>query len=462
MIPKYRKRSNVGFVLCAMVLIVGLIVAFSTDFLAIPLVLFVAWWALYVLSWVYDCKARGYPGTLGLTAAIPFAVIALLFLRDKHKLGASEALTEQAHTAAFGTGTSTPDPDRATQDTILDLHGTVIRCSACERAYRAPIDKGAIHMKCSCGRELAFDPYEYSTMRELTGGSYYLPDFQENLAKFNCQLVDTRAEALDGYEAMDIKPFRQFPIPERRLHHKYAMGFCELHGLRVMVYIYFYDTLEIYITTTSYIIDPQDEELAISLMEKLKLIVSVRQGPPDKVMPMGWWYDYQWFMTYGSVLVSRNTKNQLLLQLKYKGADKLSYQSELGQPSDDVMTKVTSLNLKANEYGKIGEYQKCIETSEEVLEYWPCNSNARLLIGTALLELGDFRGAEDNLQGAIEYLPQMASPYLTLGRLYFETDKMALAKHYLESYLYICESTGTKAIDDQYPIARELLKEIDT
>jgi len=233
-----------------------------------------------------------------------------------------------------------------------------------------------------------------------------------------------------------------------------------LHNIPIFIYIYFFDTLEIYIKTASYVIDPNAENLSIGLMDKLRYIVSTKYGTPDRIIPMDNWEDYYWFPNYGLIFLSRSSENQVMLQVKYKSYLKLTSQSEEVQPSDEIMEKVTKLNLEANKFGMKGDYTKCIEKAKEVLNYWPRNANARLLIGTVLLELGNIDEAEDYLQGAIEYLPTMGAAYFTLGRLYIKSGKKDLAKHYLEDYLYISEKQGVSLIDHHYAVAKELLKQI--
>ena len=339
-----------------------------------------------------------------------------------------------------------------------DLYKTVIKCPECGKKLRVSVDRGTVPVECSCGNVYKFNPFEYSTLEELTKGSYYLPDFENNLDKFNCKIID--APTLDPGITMDIEPFKQFPIPERKLCRKIVNGFYELHNLPISIYIYFFDTLEIYIKTASYIVDPNDENLSIALMNKLKYIVSTKYGTPDRTIPMNGWKDYYWFPNYGQIFLSRSSENQVMLQLKYKSYLKLISQSEAMQPSDEIMKKVTKLNLEANEFGMQGDYIKCIQKAKEVLKYWPRNANTRLLIGTALLELENINEAEDYLQGAIEYLPIIGSAYFTLGQLYIKAGKKKLAKHYLENYLYISEKQGVNLIDHHYPGAKELLKQI--
>ncbi len=339
-----------------------------------------------------------------------------------------------------------------------NLNKTIIKCHKCPKKLKVLIDKGTIQVKCTCGNVYKFNPFDYSVLEELTNGSYYLPDFENKLGKFNCKIID--APALDPYIAIDIEPFKQFPIPERKLYPKQVIGLYELHNIPIMIYIIFYDTLEIYIKTTSYILDPKDENFSIGLMDKLKYIVSTKYGPPDKIIPMDSWQDYYWYLNYGLIFLSKNSENQVLLQLKYKSYLKFNSQYEIKQPSDVILKKVTKLEDEANIFGGEGDYRKCIEKAKNVLEYWPCNSNARMLIGTALLELGNIKEAEDYLHSAIEYLPINESAYFALGQLYIKSGKKKLAKRYLENYLYISKKQGLNSIDDNYIIAKDLLKQI--
>lgn len=339
-----------------------------------------------------------------------------------------------------------------------NLYKTIIKCPECGNKLNVSIDRGTIQVECSCGNLNRFNPFDYSILEDLTNGSYYLPDFESNLDKFNCKIID--APALDPCITMDIEPFKQFPIPERKLHRKAVNGFHELHNIPIFIYIYFFDTLEIYIKTASYVIDPNAENLSIGLMDKLRYIVSTKHGTPDRIIPMDNWKDYYWFPNYGLIFLSRSSENQVMLQVKYKSYLKLTSQSEEVQPSDEIAEKVTKLNLEANKFGMKGDYTKCIEKAKEVLNYWPRNANARLLIGTVLLELGNIDEAEDYLQGAIEYLPTMGAAYFTLGRLYIKSGKKDLAKHYLEDYLYISEKQEVSLIDHHYTVTKELLKQI--
>ena len=338
-----------------------------------------------------------------------------------------------------------------------DSFKTIIKCPECCKKLRVPINKSTIQVKCTCRNVYKFNPFDYSVLEELTNGSYYLPDFENNLGRFNCKIIDV--PTLEPYKIMDIEPFKQFPIPERKLYHKSVNGLCELHNVPIQIYIIFFDTLEVYVKTTSYIIDPKNENLSIELMEKLKYVVSKKLSAPDKIIPMNGWKDYYWFLNYGQIFLSRSPENQVMLQVKYKSYAKVMFQYEM-KPSDENMNKITKLNLKANKFGNEGDYIKCIEKAKEVLKHWPCNANARLLIGTALFELGNINEAEDYLQGAIEYLPTLGSAYFKLGQLYIKNGKKKLAKHYLENYLYISERQEKSLDDNYYHIAKELLKKI--
>ena len=58
---------------------------------------------------------------------------------------------------------------------------TIIECPKSRDKLRVPLDKGEIKVKCPCGHKFTFEPFRYSTLEDLTMGSYYLPDFENNL-----------------------------------------------------------------------------------------------------------------------------------------------------------------------------------------------------------------------------------------------------------------------------------------
>jgi hypothetical protein len=341
------------------------------------------------------------------------------------------------------------------------MYTTTIRCLDCDRAFRVPLDRGSILLDCDCGKELRFNPFEYSTLADLRGGSYYLPEFEHNLPKYSLQLVEAPEEVHTIFDTTEVRPFNTIPIPRRRLHRKNATGFAELHGLRVLVYMYFFDTLEIYKSTTSYILDSHDENTSKQLMEKLKYIVSLEHGEPDIVEPMGSANDYYWHLNYGLAYLSKSPQNQVLLQLSYKSHFKFASQIQLRLPSEEATQRITELNLEATELCGREEYEKCMEKCREVFELWRPSAGAMWMMGTALFHLGDFGQAEEYLQGAVERFPQMAPPHFTLGCLYLETNKIPLARHYLRTYLYICQQMDLETVEDNYEVAKKLLDQTE-
>lgn len=104
---------------------------------------------------------------------------------------------------------------------------------------------------------------------------------------------------------------------------------------------------------------------------------------------------------------------------------------ELPEENADKAGAALDKIAQAAKLGRTGRYQGAINLYQEALGVLPRHTGARRELAMAQMEIGDVRGAKQNLIRVLQLDPKDAWAYLILGNLYFKyEDDLGSAERY--------------------------------